>query len=175
MPSPIRSVRHRHEHKVSVVHQRNTEYHESVRSKVSQSFRYGEDDSEPRQDEFIFCVGPRRLNIQPIFSQHIQRGAKSTNSVHKFEGCFREGVTSVGTIYAPFGKLPMTLLKTPSSPGSPPRLVASATLLPPSTTRIIAKSVTLTGHPFKVHKKAATMRCMFFNPDDAAYFEPVQL
>lgn len=37
---------HRHEHKVSVVHftlQRNTEYHEPLRSKVSQALRYGED------------------------------------------------------------------------------------------------------------------------------------
>ena len=171
---------HRHEHKVSVVHftlQRNTEYHETVRSKVSQAFRYEEDDSEPRQDEFIFCVGPRRLNIRPVFSQHVQGGAKSTNNVHKFERYFREGATSVGTIYGPitFGKLPVTLLKPSSSPDSPPTLVASGTLLPPSTTRIIAKRVILTGHPFKVHKKTATIRYMFFNPDDVAYFKPVQL
>ena len=171
---------HRHEHKVSVVHftlQRNTEYHEPVRSKVSQASGYGENDSEPKQDELIICVGPRRFNIRPIFSQHAQGGAKSTNNVHKFERYLREGTTSVGTTYGPltFGKLPITLLKPPSSPHSPPVLVASGTLLPPSTTRIIAKRIILTGHPFKVHKKTATIRYMFFNPEDVAYFKPVQL
>jgi len=34
----------------------------------------------------------------------------------------------------------------------------------PDTTRIVAKRVILTGHPFKVHKKTATIRYMFFNP-----------
>lgn len=36
--------------------------------------------------------------------------------------------------------------------------------LNPDTTRIIAKRIILTGHPFKVHKKTATVRYMFFNP-----------
>ena len=35
--------------------------------------------------------------------------------------------------------------------------------LNPDTTRIVAKRVVLTGHPFKVHKKTATVRYMFFN------------
>jgi hypothetical protein len=37
------------------------------------------------------------------------------------------------------------------------------TFLNPDTTRIVAKRVVLTGHPFKVHKKTATVRYMFFN------------
>ena len=75
-----------------------------------------------------------------------------------------------------------------------PQLVAMGTFLNPDTTRIVAKRVVLTGHPFKVHKKTATVRYMFFNSgnlasfyfsvprliyfffsDDVHYFKPIQL
>ncbi|KAG6822646.1 ribosome biogenesis protein tsr1 [Arthromyces matolae] len=49
------------------------------------------------------------------------------------------------------------------------------TFLNTDTTRIIAKRIVLTGHPFKVHKKTATVRYLFFNPDDVHYFKPIQL
>lgn len=68
------------------------------------------------------------------------------------------------------------------------------TFMNPDTTRIVAKRVILTGHPFKVHKKTATIRYMFFNrgmlsifsdvvfgtenciiKDDVHYFKPIQL
>jgi hypothetical protein len=35
--------------------------------------------------------------------------------------------------------------------------------LDPDPTRIIAKRILLTGHPFRVHKKTATIRYMFFS------------
>lgn len=44
-----------------------------------------------------------------------------------------------------------------------PHLVAMGSFLNPDTTRIIAKRIILTGHPFKVHKKTATVRYMFFS------------
>jgi pre-rRNA-processing protein TSR1 len=75
-----------------------------------------------------------------------------------------------------------------------PDLVAMGTFMNPDTTRIIAKRLILTGHPFKVHKKTATVRYMFFNPggcifflflfftftksrwtDDIQYYKPIQL
>ena len=49
------------------------------------------------------------------------------------------------------------------------------TLLPPDPTRILAKRIILTGHPYRVHKKTATIRYMFFDPSDVSFFAPVQL
>ncbi|KAK7473209.1 ribosome biogenesis protein tsr1 [Stygiomarasmius scandens] len=153
-----------HEHKVSVLNftiQRNTEYEGSVRSK----------------DPLILCVGARRLEVNPIYSQHTRGGGKGANNVHKFERYLRHGATYVATIYGPvvFGKQPCVLLRKSETDEQAPHLVAMGTFHDPDTTRVIAKRIILTGHPFKVHKKTATVRYMFFNAEDIAYFKPIQL
>ncbi|EGO00340.1 hypothetical protein SERLA73DRAFT_168120 [Serpula lacrymans var. lacrymans S7.3] len=152
-----------HEHKKSVLNftiQRNTEYDETVKSK----------------DPLVLCVGPRRLRVNPVYSQHTRGGGKGANNVHKFERFLRHGVTNVATVYGPviFGKQPCVLLRETSDPQAP-HLVATGTFLNPDTTRVIAKRIILSGHPFKVHKKTATIRYMFFNSDDIQYFKPIQL
>jgi pre-rRNA-processing protein TSR1 len=48
-----------------------------------------------------------------------------------------------------------------SLPG--PHLVAMGSFMSADPTRIVAKRIILTGHPFKVHRKTATVRYMFFN------------
>ncbi|KZT43504.1 ribosome biogenesis protein tsr1 [Sistotremastrum suecicum HHB10207 ss-3] len=153
----------KHEHKNTVLHfkiQRDTEYEEPVRSK----------------DPMILCVGPRRLRVNPIYSQHTRGGGKGVNNVHKFERYLRPSVASVATVFGPIvmGKQPCILLKE-TDDLSAPQLVATGTFLNPDTTRIIAKRIVLTGHPFKVHKRTATIRYMFFNLDDVAYYKPIQL
>ncbi|KAH8107489.1 DUF663-domain-containing protein [Phellopilus nigrolimitatus] len=152
-----------HEHKVSVLNftvQRNTEYEEPVRSK----------------DPLILCYGPRRLRTSPVYSQHTRGGGKGANNVHKFERWLRHGVTSVATTYGSvaFGNQPCALLRETDDPQAPD-LVAMGSFMNTDTTRVIAKRIILTGHPFKVHKKTATVRYMFFNADDIAYFAPIQL
>ncbi|KAF9784341.1 ribosome biogenesis protein tsr1 [Thelephora terrestris] len=153
----------KHEHKKTVLHftvQRNTECEGSVRSK----------------DPLLLCIGPRRLRVNPIYSQHTKGGGKGQNNVHKFEKYLRHGVTNVATIYGPvvFGKQPCILLR--ENEGSQvPDLVAMGTFIHPDTTRVIAKRIVLSGHPFKLHRKTATVRYMFFNREDINYFKPVQL
>ena len=165
----------RHEHKKSVLNftlTRNTEYVAPVRSK----------------DELVLCLGPRRIKVNPIWSQHTRGGGKGVNNVHKFERFLRHGGPSVGTVYAPitFGgsTAPAVLLRQRSEEGydqrgvgaaQMPHLVGSGSLLDAGPTRINAKRIVLSGHPFKVHKKTATIRFMFFNPEDVHYYAPVAL
>ena len=109
----------KHEHKKTVLHftvQRNTEYSGSVKSKVR--FFLGQTVhplSHPRhfKDPLILCYGPRRLRVNPIYSQHTRGGGKGANNVHKLERFLWHGTTVVASIYAPvtFGKQPCTLLR----------------------------------------------------------------
>ncbi|KAK0533871.1 ribosome biogenesis protein tsr1 [Tilletia horrida] len=174
----------RHEHKKSVLNftiTRNTEYDGVVRSK----------------DPLLLCLGPRRYRVNPIFSQHtLGASAKNSNNVHKFERFLHPhnsgpGTVSVGTVFAPitFGgaSVPALLLRERADEGvrghndagigarQMPALIGSGNLLEADPTRINAKRIILTGHPFKIHKRTATIRFMFFNPEDVAYFKPITL
>ncbi|KAH8922067.1 DUF663-domain-containing protein, partial [Atractiella rhizophila] len=82
----------------------------------------------------------------------------------------------VGTAYLPmiFGHAPAITLRRDDSTGVF-SLVGTGTVLGPEPGRIIAKRVILTGYPFKVHKRTATIRYMFFNQPDIDYFKPIQL
>lgn len=165
-----------HEHKFSIINfttTRNTEYTGDIRSK----------------DQLIVQLGCRRFVINPLWSQHTQGNAgKGSNNVHKFERYLRPGPNShVGTAYMPitFGSnVPALIFKDTfkgdvngqaSSSSLRYQLVGSGSLLGVDPTRIIAKRIILTGHPYKVHKKTATIRYMFFNQPDVDYFKPIEL
>ena len=169
----------RHEHKKSVVNftiTRNTEYDAPVRSK----------------DPLVVCLGFRRYHARPVYSQHLRRVGRDGNQVYKFERFLPHGTgAAVGSIYAPvtFGgaNVPVVLLRMRSegqefgydddgvSAEQTPHLVGAGSVLDIAPTRIIAKRIILSGHPYKVHKKTATIRFMFFNADDVRYFAPITL
>lgn len=140
----------------------------------------------------VLCVGPRRLTVNPIYSQHTRGGGKGANNVHKFERFLRHGVTNVATTYGPvvYGNQPCVFLRESSDPQGnsfpngwlpsinllvAPHLVSTGTFLHPDTVRVIAKRIILTGHPFKVHKKTATVRYMFFNLGNKQGVPPLRL
>ncbi|KAJ1773545.1 ribosome biogenesis protein tsr1 [Coemansia sp. RSA 1813] len=158
-----------HEHQMSVVHftiSRSEDYTAPVRSK----------------DPMVIHFGFRRYNVHPLFSQHTQ-GGSTTNNVHKFERFLQHGAVSVGTIFAPiqFGTVPVSMyLPTPAgadADASPamPTLVGTGTSLEVNPSRILAKRIMLTGAPFKVNKRGAVIRYMFFNPEDINWFKPIQI
>ncbi|KAI6877083.1 putative pre-rRNA processing protein Tsr1, partial [Hortaea werneckii] len=130
-----------------------------------------------------------RLLINPLFSQ----AGNTPNDVHKFDRYIHPGRTAVASFVGPmiWGSVPCLYFKrpTPSNEEQDQEdqdtsstsgtlaldLIATGTILPPSTNRIIAKRIILTGHPYKIHKKLVTIRYMFFNDADVEYFKALQL
>ncbi|KAJ1675895.1 ribosome biogenesis protein tsr1 [Spiromyces aspiralis] len=152
-----------YEHQMSVLHftiQRHADYTKPVRSK----------------DPMVLQYGFRRYLVRPLYSQNT-RGGPGTNNVHKFERFLHPGRVSVGTVYAPiqFGTVPVSLFLPTTDSTKGPTLVATGSTLEINPLRILAKRIILTGAPYKIHKRSAVIRYMFFNPEDIAWFKPVQL
>lgn len=145
------------------------------------------------KEELILQFGPRRLVINPLFSA----AGNTPNNVHKFDRYLHPGRTAVATFMGPvcWGSVPCLFFKAPSADSSGNgnaiedlahslsittkksglELIGTGTTLPPSTSRIVAKRIILTGHPYKIHKKLVTVRYMFFNDSDVRYFSALQL
>ncbi len=136
------------------------------------------------KEELIMQCGPRRLVIRPLFSQ----GGNTPNDVHKYCRYLHPGQSAVATFMGPvtWGAVPTLFFKrTIPEPNVededevasslPLALVATGTALPPSTSRVIAKRIILTGHPYHIHKKVVTIRYMFFNREDVEWFKALPL
>lgn len=164
----------RHEHKHTMVNFNmllNTNIESPIKSK----------------EELVVQYGPRRLVINPIFS-----GAGNTpNNVHKFSRYLHPGHSAVASFIGPisWGAFPVIVFKHISKPDpeildandsntggvKSLQLIGTGTTLPPDTSRVVAKRVILTGHSYKIHKKVATIRYMFFNAEDVNWFKALQL
>lgn len=126
----------------------------------------------------IAQVGPRRLLIRPILSEHTShRLHRTLKSVDSQTGFF------VATFIAPATYDPSPVLVFAPPPVSStnenyhhqPSLIATGSLLDLDSQRINVKRVTLTGSPYRVNKKSVVVRFMFDTPEDVIYFRPVEL
>jgi pre-rRNA-processing protein TSR1 len=136
------------------------------------------------KEEMIVQCGPRRFVINPLFSQ----GGNTENDVHKFDRFLHPGRSAIASFIGPitWGSVPTLFFKrtipessdTETETGkaqAPLTLIATGTSLPPSSHRVIAKRIILTGHPYKIHKKLVTIRYMFFDREDVEWFKALQL
>ncbi|ORY11599.1 hypothetical protein BCR34DRAFT_673738 [Clohesyomyces aquaticus] len=158
----------RHEHKRTACNYSillNSEYPSPIKSKT----------------ELIVQCGPRRMIINPLFSQ----AGNTANDVHKFDRYLHPGRSAIATFIGPmiWGSVPVLYFErsvsmddsnvVPST-GSL-QLIATGTSLPPSLSRVIAKRIILTGHPMKINKRIVTVRYMFFSDGDVKWFKSLPL
>ncbi|KAK6607898.1 AARP2CN domain-containing protein [Botrytis cinerea] len=152
--------------------------HEHKKAVLNINFTLSSDYPSPikSKSEMIVQCGPRRFVVNPLFSQ----GGNTPNDVHKFDRFLHPGQSTVASFIGPlsWGSIPALFFQRPSesAPSSAPLLlIGTGTSLPPSTSRIIAKRIILTGHPYKIHKRLVTVRYMFFNREDVEWFKALQL
>merc|ERR1711977_180174 len=88
------------------------------------------------------------------------------------------GQSTIATFVAPmtWGSVPALFFKRNISSEEDPSplpltLLGTGTSMAPSSSRVIAKRIILTGHPYKIHKKLVTIRYMFFNREDVECFK----
>lgn len=160
-PFPIYSLL-RHEHKKAIVN-----------VTILPDSEYNGEDPVKSKDEIIVQFGPRTLAINPLFSQT----GVSPNKIYKFERFLQPGKATVATFIGPatFGNIPALFYRRNSQ--GELTLLGTGSLLNVSSpsNRVIVKRIVLTGHPYKIHKKVVTVRYMFFNAEDVAWFKALQL
>ncbi|KAK5929527.1 hypothetical protein CgunFtcFv8_010752 [Champsocephalus gunnari] len=145
-----------HEQKMSVMHllvRRHPSNTEPIKSK----------------EELVFHCGFRRFRASPIFSQH------TSADKHKMERFLRPDAPTVVSVYAPITFNPAGVLLFKQKNDGIQDLVATGSLLSCDPQRVTLKRIVLSGHPFKINKRSATVRYMLFNREDIMWFKPVEL
>lgn len=161
--------------------------HEQKRTMVNFSITLNSNHPGPirSKDQLVVQCGPRRLIINPLFSQT----GNTPNNVHKFLRYLHPGQTAMASFIAPvtWGSLPVLFFKETTEPQTNDlaqkkdaflphlELIGTGTSQAPDRSRVIAKRIILTGHPYKIHKKLVTIRYMFFNKEDVNWFKALPL
>jgi pre-rRNA-processing protein TSR1 len=157
--------------------------HEHKRTACNYSILLSSEHAGPikSKTELIVQCGPRRMVINPLFSA----AGNTPNNVHKFDRFLHPGQAAIASFIGPltWGNVPLLYFARThadpeditSTPQPPLRLVATGTSLPPSSNRVIAKRIVLTGHPYKINKRVVTVRYMFFHDSDVRWFKSLPL
>ncbi|XP_050491835.1 pre-rRNA-processing protein TSR1 homolog isoform X2 [Bombus huntii] len=92
-----------------------------------------------------------------------------------YERYFRPENTVVASMYAPIIFPPCPVLCYVQKLNKSLELIATGSVLSANPDRIVVKRVVLSGHAYKVHKRSAVIRFMFFHREDINWFKPVEL
>ena len=133
----------------------------------------------PNKQELVFYTGVRTFRARPIFSADEPNADK-----HKMERFLHPGTQCVASVYAPilYGPLPVVCLG--AADGGAAASAAGAGALAVAATgqlrganpdRIVLKKIILTGYPYRVHKRNAVVKHMFYNHGDIKWFKPLEL
>ncbi len=154
--------------------------HENKKTALNFDITHKEDyeKSIKAKEELIVQCGPRRFVISPLLSLP----GNTENDVHKYCRYLHPGQSAIASFMGPitWGSVPALFFKrvVPGADGGaelPLQLVATGTARAPSKSRVIAKRIILTGHPYHIHKKVVTIRYMFFNREDVEWFKALPL
>ncbi|KAG2501525.1 hypothetical protein HYH03_000032 [Edaphochlamys debaryana] len=152
--------------------------HEAKLSVVNFAMRKAAGYSAPvaNKERLLLVTGLRSFTARPILSTDDPGADK-----HRMEKFVHDGQHVVASVYAPimYPPLPLLAFKLPepaeAAHGAQTRLAAVGALRGCDPDRINLKRIMLTGTPVRVHRRRATVRFMFHNPDDVRWFRPVEL
>lgn len=154
--------------------------HEQKFTTVNLVIKKVADYTEPitSKEKLIFHVGYRRFQASPIYSQHTNGDKHKVSCDYrwgsrflwvylifgfKYERFMPSSGPVVATVFAPIIYPPATVLVFKRNSDGTAQLVATGSVLDVNPNRIVMKRVVLSGHPFKINRKSAVVRYMFFN------------
>ena len=129
------------------------------------------------KDVLIVRCGWRTWKSRPIFSEQNLNSHK-----HKYSKFLSPHVHMNATMFGPitFGQPPVMIYReilddNDGTGAKRQQLVAVGSMASCDADSLIIKRKVLTGYPTRVHKRHATVRYMFFNPEDVRWFKPAML
>eukprot|EP00816_Leptocylindrus_hargravesii_P007720 CAMPEP_0196819022 /NCGR_PEP_ID=MMETSP1362-20130617/68641_1 /TAXON_ID=163516 /ORGANISM="Leptocylindrus danicus, Strain CCMP1856" /LENGTH=969 /DNA_ID=CAMNT_0042197355 /DNA_START=118 /DNA_END=3025 /DNA_ORIENTATION=- len=124
------------------------------------------------KDVLTFRCGWRTWQGRAVFSQNNLNCDK-----HKFERFLVPNSFMAASVFGPVTYAPCPVLVFREASADQPRrqLVATGSMIGADADRIVVKRAVLTGYPLRVNKRHATVRYMFFNPEDVKWFKPAGL